>query len=162
MPRVVAVRLGSGYFRFSRVSLPFRLRVGFGSAHGQTQVTPGSDQGHSEGLKNLLHGPMHVHAGKGPGNGIASNALEPQRFPPPAPMPAWARASGRAGEGDPLFAAGAGLALLDACLRRDPRCAGALRSRLALTSTAASAKILRLNVRPPSWCEKSNAIKSIA
>ena len=37
-----------------------------------------------------------------------------QAFPPPAPIPAWARASGRAGEGDPLFAAGAGLALLDA------------------------------------------------
>ena len=53
-------------------------------------------------------------------------------FPPPAPVPAWARASGRAGEGDPLFAAGAGLALLDAFLRRDPPAAGALRSRLAL------------------------------
>ena len=35
-------------------------------------------------------------------------------FPPPAPVPAWARASGRAGEGY-LFSAGAGLALLDAC-----------------------------------------------
>ena len=43
-----------------------------------------------------------------------------------APVPAWARASGRAGQGDPLFAAGAGLALLDAFLRRDPPCAGAL------------------------------------
>jgi hypothetical protein len=61
-----------------------------------------------------------------------------------APVPAWARASGRA-DGDPLFAAGAGLALLDACLRRDPPCAGALRSRLALQSAAACAKILRLN-----------------
>ena len=79
------------------------------------------------------------------GNGIASNPLELQRFPPPAPMPAWARASGRAGEGDPLFAAGAGLALLDAFLRRDPPCAGALRSRLALMSAGACAKILRLN-----------------
>ncbi len=66
-------------------------------------------------------------------------------FPPPAAIPAWARASGRAGEGDPLFAAGAGLALLDAYLRRDPPAAGALRSRLALQSAAASAKILRLN-----------------
>ena len=64
---------------------------------------------------------------------------------PPAPIPAWARASGRAGEGDPLFAAGAGLALLDAFLRADPPAAGALRSRLALQSAAASAKILRLN-----------------
>jgi hypothetical protein len=64
---------------------------------------------------------------------------------PPAPIPAWARASGRAGEGDPLFAAGAGLALLDACLRADPPAAGALGSRLALKSAAASAKILRLN-----------------
>ena len=37
-------------------------------------------------------------------------------FRQPAPIPAWARASGRAGEGDPLFAAGAGLALLDGFL----------------------------------------------
>jgi hypothetical protein len=44
-----------------------------------------------------------------------------------------------------LFCAGASLALLDACLRRDPPCAGALRQRLALTSAAASAKLLRLN-----------------
>ena len=64
---------------------------------------------------------------------------------PPAPIPAWARASGRAGEGEPLFAAGAGLALLDAFLRTDPPAAGALRSRLALQSAAACAKILRLN-----------------
>ena len=70
---------------------------------------------------------------------------EHQAFPPPAPIPAWARASGRAGEGDPLFAAGAGLALLDAFLRADPPAAGALRARLALQSAAASAKILRLN-----------------
>jgi len=75
----------------------------------------------------------------------AAKAPERQAFPPPAPVPAWARASGRAGQGDPLFAAGAGLALLDAHLRRDPPWAGALRSRLALMSTAASAKILRLN-----------------
>jgi hypothetical protein len=74
-----------------------------------------------------------------------AKAPETQAFPPPTPVPSWARASGRAGEGDPVFAAGAGLALLDGCLRRDPPCAGALRSRLALTSTAASAKILRLN-----------------
>ena len=51
-----------------------------------------------------------------------AKAPERQAFPPPAPVPAWARASGRAGEGDPLFAAGAGLALLDAFLRRDPPC----------------------------------------
>jgi hypothetical protein len=44
-----------------------------------------------------------------------------------------------------LFAAGAGLALLDAFLRADPPAAGALRSRLALQSAAASAKILRVN-----------------
>ena len=76
-----------------------------------------------------------------------SRAKTPEHhaFPPPAPIPAWARASGRAGEGDPLFAAGAGLALLDAFLRRDPPSAGALRARLALQSAAASAKILRLN-----------------
>ena len=76
-----------------------------------------------------------------------SRAKTPERhaFPPPAPIPAWARANGRAGEGGPLFAAGAGLALLDACLRADPPAAGALRARLALQSAAASAKILRLN-----------------
>jgi Protein of unknown function (DUF1403) len=68
---------------------------------------------------------------------------ERQAFPPPALIPAWARASGRAG--DPLFAAGAVLALLDAFLRHDPPAAGALRARLALQSAAASAKILRLN-----------------
>ena len=72
-------------------------------------------------------------------------APETQAFPPPAAVPAWARASGRAGESDPLFFAGAGLALLDAYLRRDPPAAGALRARLALQSAAASAKILRLN-----------------
>jgi hypothetical protein len=69
---------------------------------------------------------------------------EPQAFPP-APIPAWARASGSAGEGDPLFAAGAALALLDGFLRHDPPAAGALRSRLALKSATASAKILRVN-----------------
>ena len=74
-----------------------------------------------------------------------AKAPETQAFPPPASVPAWARANGRAGEGDPLFAAGAALALLDAYLRRDPPCAGALRSRLALNSAAASAKILRVN-----------------
>jgi Protein of unknown function (DUF1403) len=74
-----------------------------------------------------------------------AKAPERQTFPPPASVPAWARASGRAGEGDPFFFAGVGLALLDSFLRRDPPSAGALRSRLALKSTAASAKILRLN-----------------
>jgi hypothetical protein len=72
-----------------------------------------------------------------------TKASERQTSPPPAPVPAWARASGRA-DGDPLFFAGAGLALLDAVLRRDPPAAGALRQRLALIS-AAAAKILRLN-----------------
>jgi hypothetical protein len=71
----------------------------------------------------------------------------PERInPAPTPVPAWARASGRAGQGDGLFAAGAGLALLDACLRADPPQAGALRARLALQSAAVAAKILRLNV----------------
>jgi hypothetical protein len=69
----------------------------------------------------------------------------PERHIPPPPIPTWARASGTAGQGDPLFAAGAGLALLDAYLRAEPPAAGALRSRLALQSAAASAKILRLN-----------------
>jgi Protein of unknown function (DUF1403) len=64
---------------------------------------------------------------------------------PPALIPAWARAGGRAGQGDPLFAAGASLALLDAALRAEPPAAGALRARLALQSAAASAKILRIN-----------------
>jgi Protein of unknown function (DUF1403) len=74
-----------------------------------------------------------------------ANAPESQAFHPPALIPSWARASGRAGQGEPLFFAGAGLALLDAFLRRDPPSAGALRARLALQSAAASAKILRLN-----------------
>ena len=77
----------------------------------------------------------------------SADALIRQPFPSlaAAPVPAWARASGRAGQGDPLFFAGVGLALLDAHLRRDPPAAGALRARLALQSAAASAKILRLN-----------------
>jgi hypothetical protein len=74
-----------------------------------------------------------------------AKAPEHQAFSPPSPIPAWARAGGRAGQGDPLFAAGAGLALLDAFLRAGPPAGGALRSRLALQSAAASAKILRLN-----------------
>jgi hypothetical protein len=74
----------------------------------------------------------------------SAKARETQALPPPAAVPAWARASGRAGE-DPLFAAGASLALLDAALRHHPPAAGALRSRLALQSTATSAKLLRLN-----------------
>jgi Protein of unknown function (DUF1403) len=68
-----------------------------------------------------------------------------QQAPPPAAVPAWARAGGRAGQGEPLFFAGAGLALLDACLRADPPAAGALRARVALQSAAACAKILRVN-----------------
>ena len=77
-------------------------------------------------------------------NRTAADPLAAQRFPPLV-VPSWARASGRAGQGDPLFAAGAGLALLDAFLRRDPPYAGALRQRLAVHSAAAAAKILRLN-----------------
>jgi hypothetical protein len=72
-------------------------------------------------------------------------ALELRAFPPPAAIPAWARANGRVGESDPLFFAGTALALLDAHFRRDPPAAGALRSRLALQSATASARILRLN-----------------
>jgi Protein of unknown function (DUF1403) len=74
----------------------------------------------------------------------AAKAPETPAFPPPAAVPTWARANGRAGE-DPLFAAGAGLALLDAVLRRNPPATGALRQRLALISAAASAKILRVS-----------------
>jgi hypothetical protein len=73
-----------------------------------------------------------------------AKTAERQAFPP-APIPAWARASGRAGEGDPLFAAGAALALLDGHLRTDPPAAGALRVRLALKSATASAKMLSVN-----------------
>jgi hypothetical protein len=77
----------------------------------------------------------------------SADALIRQPFPSlaAAPVPAWARASGRAGQGEPLFFAGASLALLDAHLRRDSPAAGALRARLALKSAAACAKILRLN-----------------
>jgi hypothetical protein len=74
----------------------------------------------------------------------SAKAPEMQVFAPPAAVPAWARASARVGEGGPLFAAGAGLALLDAFLRADAPAQGALRARLALQSAAASAKILRL------------------
>jgi Protein of unknown function (DUF1403) len=74
----------------------------------------------------------------------STKAPERQAFPPPAPIPSWARASGRA-DGDPLFAAGAALALLDAHLRRDPPAAGALRQRLGLISAGSCAKLLRLN-----------------
>jgi Protein of unknown function (DUF1403) len=74
----------------------------------------------------------------------SAKAPEIKTFPPPTAVPAWARASGRA-DGDPLFAAGAGLALLDSFLRRDPPCAGALRARLALISAGTCAKLLRLN-----------------
>jgi hypothetical protein len=81
---------------------------------------------------------------RGRGKPKAEKTPERQTFAPPALAPSWARAAGRAGEGDALFAAGASLALLDAFLRRDPPCAGALRQRLALKSAAASAKILRL------------------
>jgi hypothetical protein len=76
--------------------------------------------------------------------GKVEKAPEHRQFPPAA-VPAWARAHGRAGESDPLFFAGAGLALLDACLRRDPPAVGALRSRLAIRSAATAAKMLRLN-----------------
>jgi Protein of unknown function (DUF1403) len=75
----------------------------------------------------------------------STKAPEREAFSPPAPIPSWAGASGRVGQGDPLFAAGAGLALLDAHLRREPPAAGVLRCRLALQSATASAKILRLN-----------------
>jgi hypothetical protein len=74
----------------------------------------------------------------------SAKPLATQTFPPPAAVPSWARASGRAGE-DPLFAAGAGLALLDAVLCRNPPATGALRQRLALISAGACAKMLRLN-----------------
>jgi len=74
----------------------------------------------------------------------ASNPLTQRDFPSPAAAPSWARATGRAGQGDPLFFAGANLALLDAHLRRDPPCAGALRQRLAVHSAVTCAKILRL------------------
>ena len=81
----------------------------------------------------------------GRGKGTRANAPEGQAFPPPTPVPSWARASGTAGQGDPLFAAGASLALLDAFLRSDLPPAEALRHRLALKSAGACAKILRLN-----------------
>jgi Protein of unknown function (DUF1403) len=83
--------------------------------------------------------PRGARAKKNPSNPLL------QREFPSAPVPAWARACGRAGQGGPLFFAGASLALLDAFLRRDPPAAGALRQRLALSSGAASAKILRVN-----------------
>jgi Protein of unknown function (DUF1403) len=74
----------------------------------------------------------------------AREPQERQAFAPPAPVPSWAKVSGRAGEGEALFAAGAGLALLDAFLRREAPAGTVLRQRLALKGAAASAKILRL------------------
>jgi hypothetical protein len=74
----------------------------------------------------------------------AANALNRQAFAPPTPVPSWARLSGRAGQGEPSFAAGASLALLDARLRLDPPFAGALGQRLARMSAGTSAKLLRL------------------
>jgi hypothetical protein len=44
----------------------------------------------------------------------STKTAESHALRPPAPTPAWARASGRAGEGDPLFFARTPLALLDA------------------------------------------------
>jgi hypothetical protein len=75
----------------------------------------------------------------------STKSSEHQALSPPSPIPAWARASGREGQGEPLFSAGAALALLDTFLRADPPAAGALRARLGLQSAAASAKLLRLN-----------------
>ncbi len=92
-------------------------------------------------LGEAVPAPLRRSAGTGR---TSAKAPETRAFPPLAAVPAWARASGRA-DGDPLFFAGAGLALLDAVLRGEPPAAGALRSRLALQSAAASAKILRLN-----------------
>jgi hypothetical protein len=93
-------------------------------------------------LGESVAAPVRKHARAKP---RTAKAPERRAFSPPAPIPAWARASERAGEGDPLFFAGAGLALLDAFLRADPPAAGALRARLALQSAAACAKLLRLN-----------------
>ena len=74
-----------------------------------------------------------------------------ERAPPQIPLnrqpfPAWARLEAGAQEASPaaFFAAGASLAWLDGLLRQCPPCTGALTSRLALRSAAASAKILRL------------------
>ena len=91
-----------------------------------------------------VEGPPVPLRRRAPAQRTAANPLPAQPFLLGG-VPSWARASGRAGEGDPLFAAGASLALLDAHLRRNPPEAGALRQRLALISAAASAKILRLN-----------------
>ena len=104
-------------------------------AHPDLLATLADDLG--EGVSAPL--PKHPRAKRS-----AAKAPERRAFPPPA-APSWARASGRAGQGEPRFAAGAGLALLDAHLRRDPPAAGALRARLALLSAGACAKILRLN-----------------
>lgn len=77
-----------------------------------------------------------------------SNALNDLVFP------AWARLSEKRVAGseraaqsaaaEAFFSAGAGLALLDLIVRKNPPFAGALRQRLALRATGASAKILRL------------------
>ena len=65
-------------------------------------------------------------------------------FPPPAPVPAWARASGRAGRAIRCSAAGAGLALLDACSAPRP----ARRRGAALAPRAAERRGLRQDPAP--------------
>jgi hypothetical protein len=62
------------------------------------------------------------------------------------PFPSWARLGPKFPDqaAAAVFAAGAGLALLDAVLAQEPPFAGALRHRLALRAASASAKILRL------------------
>jgi hypothetical protein len=60
-------------------------------------------------------------------------------------FPRWARIGENAVRaGDPVFFAGAGLALLDAILRENPPFVGALRQRLAVRAAAACVKMARL------------------
>ena len=136
-----------------RTSSPADKRGGFFAAAGD-KAPPGIHHAQVIRAALTLVPDLVADLGKGalaspgrpaPATRTAANRLDQQTFPSPPALPSWARASGRAGQGDPLFFAGAGLALLDAVLGRDPPAAGALRARLALQSAAASAKILRLN-----------------
>jgi hypothetical protein len=75
----------------------------------------------------------------------ARQATQPQTPLNYRPLPSWVRPRGKAADqAAAAFAAGAGLALLDASLGQKPPCAGALQHRLALRAAAASARILRL------------------
>ena len=72
---------------------------------------------------------------------------EPKPTLPPTaairPIPAWGRVkTAPASDTDAAFAAGAGLAALDAIVRAEPPFAGVWRQRLALSAAAVTARLI--------------------